>query len=224
MGRDGRISGEIVNGLVVNTLRSMGISVIDLGLSTTPTVEIAVPIENAGGGIVLTASHNPREWNALKLLNQRGEFISAQDGEEVMALVEKGDIQYATVDKLGSYRTDNTYIQKHIDRILALPMVNIEAVQAKKYRVVLDAVNSTGALAVPPLLEALGCQVILLNGEVNGHFAHNPEPLKEHLGQLSTEVRQQRAQLGIAVDPDVDRLVFMCENGELFGKNIRWSP
>jgi len=218
VGRDGRISGEIVSGLVINTLRSMGITMIDLGLSTTPTVEIAVPIENAGGGIVLTASHNPREWNALKLLNQRGEFISGKDGEAVMALVEKGDIQYATVDKLGAYRADDTYIQKHIDRILALPMVNIEAIRAKKYRIVVDVINSTGALAVPPLLEALGCQCILLNGEVNGHFAHNPEPLKEHLGQLSTEVRQQRAQLGIAVDPDVDRLVFMCENGELFGE------
>ena len=218
VGRDGRISGEIVNGLVVNTLRSMGITVIDLGLSTTPTVEIAVPMEYAGGGIVLTASHNPREWNALKLLNQHGEFISAKDGAEVLALIDQGGIQYATVEKLGSYRTDDSYIQKHIDRILALPLVDIEAVRAKKYRIVLDAVNSTGALAVPPLLEALGCQVILLNGEVNGHFAHNPEPLKEHLGQLSTEVRRQRAQLGIAVDPDVDRLVFMCEDGEIFGE------
>ncbi|MCY7329793.1 MAG: phosphoglucosamine mutase, partial [Saprospiraceae bacterium] len=161
VGRDGRISGEIVSGLVINTLRSMGITVIDLGLSTTPTVEIAVPIENAGGGIVLTASHNPREWNALKLLNQRGEFISGKDGEAVMALVEKGDIQYATVDKLGAYRADDTYIQKHIDRILALPMVNIEAIRAKKYRIVVDVINSTGALAVPPLLEALGCQCIL---------------------------------------------------------------
>ena len=218
VGRDGRISGEIVSGLVINTLRSMGISVVDLGLSTTPTVEIAVPIENAGGGIVLTASHNPKEWNALKLLNQRGEFISARDGEEVLALISEGGIEYAAVDQLGAYRADDSYIQKHIDRILALPMVDVEAVRAKKYRIVLDAINSTGALAVPPLLEALGCQVILLNGAVNGHFAHNPEPLKEHLGQLSTEVRQQRAQLGIAVDPDVDRLVFMCEDGELFGE------
>ena len=218
VGRDGRISGEIVSGLVINTLRSMGISVVDLGLSTTPTVEIAVPIENAGGGIVLTASHNPREWNALKLLNQRGEFISAKDGADVLNLIAAGGIQYATVDRLGGYRADNTYIRKHIDRILALPIVDIAAIRAKKYRIVLDAINSTGALAVPPLLEALGCQVILLNGEVNGHFAHNPEPLKESLGQLSTEVRQQRAQLGIAVDPDVDRLVFMCEDGELFGE------
>ncbi len=218
VGRDGRISGEIVSVLVINTLRSLGISVVDLGLSTTPTVEIAVPIENAGGGIVLTASHNPREWNALKLLNQRGEFISAKDGADVLALITEGGIQYAPVDRLGGYRSDDTYIRKHIDRILALPLVQVEAIRAKKYRIVLDAINSTGALAVPPLLEALGCQCILLNGEVNGHFAHNPEPLKEHLGQLSTEVRQQRAQLGIAVDPDVDRLVFMCEDGELFGE------
>ena len=218
VGRDGRISGEIVSGLVINTLRSLGIAVVDLGLSTTPTVEIAVPIENAGGGIVITASHNPREWNALKLLNQRGEFISAKDGADVLALIAEGGIQYAPVDQLGGYRSDNTYIRKHIDRILALPLVQVDAIRAKKYRIVVDAINSTGALAVPPLLEALGCQCILLNGEVNGHFAHNPEPLKEHLGQLSTEVRQQRAQLGIAVDPDVDRLVFMCEDGELFGE------
>ena len=218
VGRDGRISGEIVSGLVINTLRSLGIAVVDLGLSTTPTVEIAVPIENAGGGIVITASHNPREWNALKLLNQRGEFISAKDGADVLALIAEGGIQYAPVDRLGGYRSDNTYIRKHIDRILALPLVQVDAIRAKKYRIVVDAINSTGALAVPPLLEALGCQCILLNGEVNGHFAHNPEPLKEHLGQLSTEVRQQRAQLGIAVDPDVDRLVFMCEDGELFGE------
>ncbi len=218
VGRDGRISGEVVSGLVINTLRCMGISVIDLGLSTTPTVEIAVPIENAGGGIVLTASHNTKEWNALKLLNQRGEFISAKDGTDLLALVAEGGIQYASVDQLGTYRADSSYIQKHIDRILALSLVDVEAIRAKKYRVVVDAINSTGALAVPPLLEALGCQVILINGEVNGHFAHNPEPLKEHLGQLSTEVRQQRAQLGIAVDPDVDRLVFMCEDGDLFGE------
>jgi len=218
VGRDGRISGDVVSGLVINTLRCMGISVVDLGLSTTPTVEIAVPIENAGGGIVLTASHNPKEWNALKLLNQRGEFISAKDGVEVLELIAEGGIEYATVDQLGGYRADDSYIQKHIDRILALPMVDVEAIRAKKYRIVLDAINSTGALAVPPLLEALGCQVILLNGEVNGLFAHNPEPLKEHLGQLSTEVRQQRAHLGIAVDPDVDRLVFMCEDGDLFGE------
>ncbi|MBX2893071.1 MAG: phosphoglucosamine mutase [Saprospiraceae bacterium] len=218
VGRDGRISGEIVSALVINTLRAMGISVIDLGLSTTPTVEIAVPLEKAGGGIILTASHNPKEWNALKLLNHKGEFISAKDGEAVLDLVAKKNVEYATVDKLGGYRQDDSYIQKHIEKILALPLVDAEAIRAKQFKIVVDAINSTGALAVPPLLEALGCQVVLLNGEVNGHFAHNPEPLKEHLGQLSTSVRQQKANLGIAVDPDVDRLVFMCEDGEVFGE------
>lgn len=218
IGRDGRISGEILSALVINTLRSMGISVVDLGLSTTPTVEIAVPLEKAGGGIILTASHNPREWNALKLLNHKGEFISASDGENVLALALEGNITYATVDRLGGYRSDDTYIRQHIAQIMALPLVRADAVRARQYKVVVDAVNSTGALAVPPLLEALGCQVVLLNGEINGQFAHNPEPLKENLGQLATEVRQQKAQLGIAVDPDVDRLVFMCEDGELFGE------
>ncbi|HRI59196.1 MAG TPA: phosphoglucosamine mutase [Saprospiraceae bacterium] len=218
VGRDGRISGDIVSALVINTLRAMGISVVDLGLSTTPTVEIAVPMEKAGGGIILTASHNPKEWNALKLLNHKGEFISGKDGEAVLALVEKKNINYATVDKLGGYRQDDTYLKKHIEKILALPFVDVDAVRAKGYKIVVDAINSTGALAVPPLLEALGCQSLLLNGEVNGHFAHNPEPLKEHLGQLATEVRMQKANLGIAVDPDVDRLVFMCEDGELFGE------
>lgn len=218
VGRDGRISGDIVSALVINTLRAMGISVVDLGLSTTPTVEIAVPMEKAGGGIILTASHNPKEWNALKLLNHKGEFISGKDGEAVLKLVAEKNVQYAPVDKLGNYRQDDSYIQKHIDKILALPLVNVAAVREKGYKIVVDAINSTGALAVPPLLEALGCQVVLLNGEVNGHFAHNPEPLKEHLGQLSTGVRQQKAHLGIAVDPDVDRLVFMCEDGELFGE------
>lgn len=218
VGRDGRISGDIVSALVINTLRAMGISVVDLGLSTTPTVEIAVPMEKAGGGIILTASHNPKEWNALKLLNHKGEFISGKDGETILELVAQKSVQYASVDKLGDYRQDNTYLKKHIDKILALPLVDVEAVRAKNYKIVVDAINSTGALAVPPLLEALGCQTILLNGEVNGHFNHNPEPLKEHLGQLSTEVRMQKANLGIAVDPDVDRLVFMCEDGEVFGE------
>ncbi len=218
VGRDGRISGAIVSALVINTLRAMGISVIDLGLSTTPTVEIAVPLEKAGGGIILTASHNPKEWNALKLVNHKGEFISAIDGAEVLEIVANESVEYAPVEKLGSYRQDDSYIQKHIAQILALSLVDVESVRAKNFRVVVDAINSTGALSVPPLLEALGCQVILINGEVNGHFAHNPEPLKEHLGQLSTEVRQQKAQLGIAVDPDVDRLVFMCEDGEIFGE------
>jgi phosphomannomutase len=218
IGRDGRVSGEIVSALVINTLRSMGINVVDLGLSTTPTVEIAVPLEKAGGGIILTASHNPKEWNALKLLNHKGEFISAADGAEVLDIVANKSAVYATVDKLGTYRTDDTYIQKHIDQILAMPLVDAEAIRAKNFKIVVDAINSTGALSVPPLLEALGCQCIVVNGTINGLFAHNPEPLKEHLSQLSMEVRLQKAQLGIAVDPDVDRLVFMCEDGELFGE------
>lgn len=218
VGRDGRISGEIVSQLVVSTLRSVGIDVIDLGLSTTPTVEMAVPAEGAGGGIVLTASHNPREWNALKLLNHKGEFISAADGAEVLQMVSQNAVEYVPVDRLGRYSKDDSYIQKHIEAILALPLTDINAIRAKKFHVVVDAVNSTGAISVPPLLEALGCTVLLLNGEMNGQFAHNPEPLREHLGELATEVKRQKAHLGIAVDPDVDRLVFMCEDGELFGE------
>lgn len=218
IGRDGRISGEIVSALVINTLRAMGLSVVDLGLSTTPTVEIAVPLEAAGGGIVLTASHNPKEWNALKLLNHKGEFISGADGKVILELAASGAMKFATVDHLGSYRQDDTYIAKHIRMILDLPLVDVEAIRAKKYRVMVDAINSTGAISVPPLLEALGCTVVLINGEINGRFIHNPEPLRENLGQLCGEVVQHRMQLGIAVDPDVDRLVFVCEDGELFGE------
>jgi phosphomannomutase len=218
VGRDGRVSGEIVSALVINTLRSVGLSVIDLGLSTTPTVEMAVVMEKAGGGIILTASHNPKEWNALKLLNHKGEFISAADGAEVLALVAQKNIQYASIDELGTYRQETGFVEKHLEKILELPLVDKDLVVSKQYKVVVDAVNSTGALAIPPLLEALGCQVILLNGEVNGQFAHNPEPLKEHLGELATAVKLQKAHMGIAVDPDVDRLVFVCEDGEMFGE------
>lgn len=218
VGRDGRISGELVGNLVVSTLRFMGLEVVDLGLSTTPTVEIAVPLEQAGGGIIITASHNPREWNALKLLNSTGEFISAADGARVLELADNGQVHYAKVDKLGAYRRDDSYIATHIEQILALPFLNKPAIADKKFRVVVDAVNSTGAISVPPLLEKLGCEVILINGEINGQFAHNPEPLKEHLGELAHAVKQNKAHLGIAVDPDVDRLVFMCEDGELFGE------
>lgn len=218
IGRDGRISGEIVSALVINTLRAMGLSVVDLGLSTTPTVEIAVPLEAAGGGIVLTASHNPKEWNALKLLNHKGEFISGADGKVILELAASGAMNFATVDHLGTYTQDDTYIAKHIQMILDLPLVDVEAIRAKKYRIMVDAINSTGAISVPPLLEALGCTVLLINGEINGRFIHNPEPLRENLGQLCGEVVQHRAHLGIAVDPDVDRLVFVCEDGELFGE------
>ena len=218
IGRDGRISGELVSQLVVATLRSLGISVIDLGLSTTPTVEVAVPLEQAGGGIILTASHNPREWNALKLLNDKGEFISGQDGQEVLEKVAIGNIQYASVDKLGEYRVAGGYIARHIGLILGLDLVDQELVRSKNYKIVVDTINSTGVLAVPPLLEALGCEVEVINGECNGQFAHNPEPLKLNLSQLADEVKQKGANLGIAVDPDVDRLVFMNEDGELFGE------
>ncbi len=218
VGRDGRISGEIVSALVINTLRALGISVIDLGLSTTPTVEVAVPGEQAGGGIILTASHNPKEWNALKLLNHKGEFISAADGKAVLELAESGNIEYAKVDQLGAYTQVTNWIERHVEQVLSLDLVDVASVRAKKFKVVVDAINSTGALAVPPLLKALGCEYEIVNGEVNGHFAHNPEPLKEHLGQLSTAVKMHKAHLGIAVDPDVDRLVFMCEDGELFGE------
>jgi phosphomannomutase len=218
IGRDGRISGEMVNQLVINTLRMMGIAVIDLGLSTTPTVEIAVPEEGAGGGIIITASHNTKEWNALKFLNSKGEFISKTEGEALLNFIETGGITFATVDKIGSYTQNDTYIQKHIAKILALPLVKIDAIRSRKFKIVVDAINSTGAFAVPALLQHFDCEVIVINGEVNGRFAHNPEPLKDHLKGLEDAVKFHRAHLGIAVDPDVDRLVFMCEDGELFGE------
>jgi phosphomannomutase len=218
IGRDARISGAIVSSLVANTLQSLGIDVVDLGLSTTPTVEIAVPIEGAAAGIILTASHNPKEWNALKLLNEKGEFISAKDGSEVLNMIENGSITYADVTDLGTYSTNNTYIQKHIDAILALPLVDKELVASKKFRVVVDPVNSTGVLSIVPLLEQLGCTIFVINGEPNGQFAHNPEPLPEHLNALSKAVTYNKAHLGISVDPDVDRLAFVCEDGEMFGE------
>lgn len=218
IGRDARISGAIVNGLVVNTLMALGIDVVDLGLSTTPTVEIAVPEEKADAGIILTASHNPKEWNALKLLNNLGEFISAEDGQEVLSLIEKGAIQYTDVDHLGTYRTDNTYIQKHIDKIFALKLVDRDLVASKNFRVVVDPVNSTGVISIVPLLEQMGCTVFVINGTMNGNFAHNPEPLPEHLNDLSREVGVKKAHLGISVDPDVDRLAFVREDGEMFGE------
>ena len=219
IGRDGRISGAMVQSLVVNTLIGLGIDVVDLGLSTTPTVEVAVTMEKADGGIILTASHNPKEWNALKLLNHEGEFISAEVGAKVLELAANEDFDFVSVDKLGTVTSDDTYLQKHIDAILAYPLVNAEAIAAQNFKIVVDAVNSTGATFVPALLKALGVtDVIVLNGEVNGKFAHNPEPLPEHLSQLSNEVVQQKADLGIAVDPDVDRLCFVCEDGSMFGE------
>ncbi len=218
VGRDARISGEVVSHLVVNALRGVGIDVIDLGLSTTPTVEMAVPMEGAGAGIIITASHNPKQWNALKFVNFNGEFISKQDGKEVLDLISENAIEYASVDNLGSYEKKGGYIQKHIDKILELPLVNVEAIREKNYKIVVDPVNSTGALAIPPLLEQLGCEVILINGEPNGQFAHNPEPLAEHLRELSSAIESNNADLGISVDPDVDRLALVCEDGEMFGE------
>jgi len=219
IGRDGRISGEMVSNLCANTLLASGFDVVDLGLTTTPTVELAVKYENAGGGIILTASHNPKEWNALKLLNYNGEFLSAEDGEKVLQLSEKEDFNFVAVDKTGIYWGDDSYMQKHIDAVLNYDLVDSAAIKKSKYKIVIDAINSSGAIYIPALLKALGVKdVIVLNGEVNGKFAHNPEPLPSHLIGLSNEVRKQNASLGIAVDPDVDRLCFVSEDGSMFGE------
>ncbi len=218
IGRDARISGEIVSALVVNTLRSLGFDIVDLGYSTTPTVEIAVPEEDAGAGIILTASHNPKQWNALKLLNHKGEFISASDGREVLAKIVARDIEYVDVDKLGAYSQDDSYIQKHIDKIFALDLVNVEAVKEMAPMVVVDCINSTGAISMIPLLEQMGCKLIAINDEMTGRFAHNPEPLPENLTSLSDAVKFHKAKIGIAVDPDVDRLALVSEDGEMFGE------
>lgn len=219
VGRDGRISGEMVQGLVVHTLIGLGLDVIDCGLSTTPTVEMAVKFENAAGGIILTASHNPKEWNALKLLNAKGEFISAEDGAAVLKMAENEDFTFANVDKLGNYTENTTALRQHIDTIVNYPLVDVSAITKAKFKIVVDAINSTGAIAVPALLKALGVKdITVLNEEVNGRFAHNPEPLPEHLTQLSNEVNRTKAHLGIAVDPDVDRLCFVNEDGSLFGE------
>lgn len=219
IGRDARISGEMVRNLVVGTLQGLGIDVVDLGLSTTPTVEIAVPGENAAAGIILTASHNPGEWNALKLLNEHGEFISAEEGQAVLELAENLQIDFAAVEQLGSVTEDDTYLQKHIHHILELPLVDVEAIRQANFQVVVDAVNSTGGVYVPALLEALGVRTVhKLFCVPNGQFPHNPEPLAENLTELSTWVVDKGADLGIAVDPDVDRLCFVMEDGQMFGE------
>ncbi len=219
IGRDGRISGELVQRIVVSTLNALGIDVIDLGLSTTPTVEMAVVFEKADGGIILTASHNPKEWNALKLLNNKGEFISGDEGAKILEIAAADLFQFADVDNLGAYTTNETALEKHIQMVVEYPLVDIAAIKAAGFKIVLDAINSTGATAVPQLLKALGVEdIVVLNGEVNGQFAHNPEPLPEHLNQLCNEVNKQKAHMGIAVDPDVDRLCFVCEDGSLFGE------
>ncbi|MEJ0106871.1 MAG: phosphoglucosamine mutase [Bacteroidota bacterium] len=219
IGRDSRISGEMVRDFVVNTLVALGIDVVDLGLSTTPTVEIAVKMEHADGGIILTASHNPKEWNALKLLNKEGEFISAETGAKVLEEAAKENFVFAPVEKLGTITIDDSYLKKHIEAVLNYPLVNAKAIASRKFKIVVDAINSTGATFVPALLNVLGVeQVIVLNKEVNGKFAHNPEPLPQHLTILSNEVVKNQADLGIAVDPDVDRLCFVCEDGTMFGE------
>ena len=219
LGRDGRISGAIVKDIVTGTLKAMGFNVTDLDYSTTPTVEMAVVLQQAGGGIILTASHNPKEWNALKLLNSKGEFINSAQGEKVLDIALREDFVFATVDKLGISVSDDSFLQKHIDAILNYELVDAAAIKKAKFKIVVDAVNSTGATAVPALLKALGVKEIeVLNAEVNGKFAHNPEPLPEHLTGLSSEVVKQNASLGIAVDPDVDRLCFVCEDGSMFGE------
>jgi phosphomannomutase len=219
IGRDGRISGEMVRNIVTGTLQGLGINVIDLDLSTTPTVEIAVVEEKAQGGIILTASHNPKQWNALKLLNEKGEFISAKNGQEVLDLANKEDFDFVEVTQLGSCSRKEGYFDIHIQKILALALVDKNAIEAANFKVVIDCVNSTGGLVVPMLLKALGVkEVIELFCEPNGNFPHNPEPLAENLGELSQAVKRNKAHLGIAVDPDVDRLVLMSEDGVLFGE------
>lgn len=219
IGRDGRISGEMVRNIIVSTLQSIGINVIDLGLTTTPTVEIAVTREKAGGGIIITASHNPKEWNALKLLNHEGEFISAADGEYVLKLGDSQDFTFADIHKLGTVTVDDTYLQKHTDAILDHPLVDKKAIAGKKFRIIVDGINSTGATYVPFLLNALGVEnVEVINAEVNGKFAHNPEPLPDNLMEIANMVLKQNADLGIVVDPDVDRLCFVCDDGTMFGE------
>ncbi len=218
VGRDARISGPMVHNLVINTLIGLGIDVIDLGLSTTPTVEIAVPLENADGGIILTASHNPKQWNALKLLNNKGEFLNGIEGEKILEIAEAEAFYFSDVDNLGEITINDAYMDIHIDEVLDMKLVDVEAVKAAKFKVVVDAVNSSGGIIIPRLLKLMGVEVVELYCTPNGHFPHNPEPLKEHLTDISELVVKENAHLGIVVDPDVDRLAFVCENGEMFGE------
>lgn len=219
IGRDARISGEMVSGLVINTLNGLGIDVVDLGLSTTPTVEIAVPLEEAAGGIILTASHNPIQWNALKLLNEKGEFISAEEGAEVLAIAEEGSAEFAEVLHLGKAKQDDSYIDKHIEMIINLPLVDVEAIKSRNFNIAIDCVNSSGGIAVPKLLNALGVTSIKeMYCEPTGHFPHNPEPLPENLNQICSEIEKGKYDLGIVVDPDVDRLALINEDGSPFGE------
>ncbi len=218
MGRDARISGPMIHQLVMQTLVGLGIDVIDLGLSTTPTVEVAVPLEQADGGIILTASHNPKQWNALKLLNEKGEFLNGIEGKKILEIAKNDAFIYADVDNLGKITTNEAYMDIHINEVLNLPLVDINLIKKADFKIVVDGVNSSGGIIIPKLLEILGVQVIRLYCEPNGHFPHNPEPLKEHLTDICALVVNQKADLGIVVDPDVDRLAFISENGEMFGE------
>lgn len=218
VGRDARISGEMVKNVVCGTLMGMGFDVVNIGLATTPTTELAVTMSGADGGIIITASHNPRQWNALKLLNNKGEFLTAQDGAEVLSIAEKEDFDFADVDALGKYTEDNTFDEKHIDSVLALEAVDAEAVRKAGFKVVVDSVNSVGGVVLPKLLDRLGVTYKMLNGEPTGDFAHNPEPLEKNLSEIMAEMTGGNYDLGIVVDPDVDRLAFICENGKMFGE------
>ncbi|MBR1468988.1 MAG: phosphoglucosamine mutase [Prevotella sp.] len=217
VGRDARISGEMVKNVVCGTLMGMGYDVVNIGLATTPTTELAVRWLEADGGIIITASHNPRHWNALKLLNHEGEFLNKAEGEQVLQIAEAEDFDYADVDHLGHYCEDNTMNRRHIDSVLALELVDAEAVKKAGFRVVVDSINSVGGVILPDLLKALGVEAKFLNGEANGDFAHNPEPLKQNLGGIMDELKNGSFDMGIVVDPDVDRLAFICEDGEMFG-------
>jgi len=218
VGRDGRISGDMVRNIVCGTLMGIGYDVVNIGMATTPTTELAVAMQQAAGGIIITASHNPRQWNALKLLNEKGEFLTAADGEEVLAIAEKEDFEYASVDNLGKYTEDNSFNQRHIDSVLNLKLVDREAIKNAHFKVLVDAVNSVGGIIMPQFLDALGVEYKILNGEPTGDFAHNPEPLAKNLGEIMGEMAKGGYDLGIVVDPDVDRLVFISENGEMFGE------
>ncbi|WP_288055747.1 phosphoglucosamine mutase [Xylanibacter rodentium] len=218
VGRDARISGEMVRSVVCGTLIGMGYDVVDIGLATTPTTELAVRMAGADGGIIITASHNPRQWNALKLLNHEGEFLTAADGAEVLDIAEREDFEYADVDHLGHYTADDTYNRRHIESVLALQLVDIEAIRGARLRVCVDPVNSVGGIILPELLNALGVEYKVVNGEPTGDFAHNPEPLEKNLSGIMEEMRSGSYDLGIVVDPDVDRLAFICEDGRMFGE------
>ncbi len=218
VGRDARISGEMVKNIVCGTLMGMGFDVLNIGLATTPTTELAVTMAGADGGIIITASHNPRQWNALKLLNNKGEFLTAEDGAKLLKIADKGDFTYADVDHLGHYTEDDSFDQRHIDSVLALKLVDADAIRKAGFKVVVDTVNSVGGVILPKLLDQLGVKYTMLNGQPTGDFAHNPEPLEKNLTEIMTEVRNGNYDMGIVVDPDVDRLVFICEDGKMFGE------